>query len=81
MHINDVLYESCRSSIKICEDIPFGKSKVLMANFMKEKKPDEGWWGLAEEPLDTGKSILSLVQLPSSQLILYLTTQVQLFIL
>ena len=51
----ECLYESCRSSIKLWEDIPFGKSKVLMANFMKDKKPGEGWWGLAEEPSDTGK--------------------------
>ena len=48
----DCLYESCRSSVKFWNDIPFGKSKVLLANYMKEKEPCKLNWNLAKEPSD-----------------------------
>merc|ERR1712050_397374 len=32
----DCLYDSCRSNIKIWDEIPFGQSKVMMCNYTHE---------------------------------------------
>ena len=34
----ECLYESCRSNVKLWEEIPYGRCKVMMANFMKENE-------------------------------------------
>ena len=46
----DCLFESCKSSIKVWDEIPFGKSKVLMANFMEKREPGKSNWSIANEP-------------------------------
>ena len=53
----ECLYESCRDSVKLWKDIPFGHSKVMLANFLKEREPGKSAWGLATEPSDTESEI------------------------
>ena len=45
----ECLYESCRSSIKLLDEVPMGHSKVRLGNFLKEK-PN---WSLAKELSDS----------------------------
>ena len=45
----ECLYESCRSSIKLLDEVPMGHSKVRLGNFLKEK-PN---WSLPKEPSDS----------------------------
>ena len=47
------LFESCRSKVKLWEDIPFGKCKVMLANFLQEAVPGKSSWTLASEPSKT----------------------------
>ena len=41
----ECLYDSCRSSIKVWDEIPFGKSKVIVANYL-----EGSGWDIAVEP-------------------------------
>ena len=44
------LYDSCRSSVKVWDHIPFGQRKVLLGNYLENKKPGMSKWDIAVEP-------------------------------
>ena len=52
----DCLYESCKSNIEFWDDIPYGKKKVLIADFLNEKELGKPRWVLAEEPPSDSES-------------------------
>ena len=46
----DCLYESCRSNVNLCKEIPDGQNEVILANFMVKIKNGQSWFNLAVEP-------------------------------
>ena len=46
----DCLYESCRSNVNLCKEIPDGQNEVILANFMVKIKNGQSCFNLAVEP-------------------------------
>ena len=53
----ECLHESYWSSIKLWDEIPFGKSKVLLGNYMSKMEHNKPRWDHACEPSDTESDI------------------------
>ena len=53
----ECLHESYWSSIKLWDEIPFGKSKVLLGNYMSKMEHNKQRWDHACKPSDTESDI------------------------